>query len=115
MKKLLYKFLDEYVGNGVRAVKEHIIFNPYTFMPDERVKRYNLISDRNILILFFQVWDDENKIKIYRGNKLCDTLSGYFGISSDNSMNYVRDWFADKHDMKKVSDLLKFIPDPVDS
>jgi len=112
MKKLLYKFLDEYVGNGVRAVKEPILLNPNTFMPDERVKRYNLISDRNILILFFQVWDDGDKIKIYRGSKLCDTLSGYFGISSDDSMKYVREWFADKHDMKKLSDLFKFIPTP---
>jgi hypothetical protein len=112
MKKLVYKFLDEYVGDGVRAVKEHIIFNPYTFMPDERVKRYNLISDRNILILFFQVWDDGDKIKIYRGNNLCDTLSGYFGISSDDAMKYVREWFGNRYNMNKVSDLLKFIPTP---
>ena len=109
MEKLINKFLDEYVGNGVRAVKEPYILNPYTFMPDGHTKGYNLISDRNILILFFQVWDDGDKIKIYKGNKLCDTLSGYFGISSDDSMKYVRELFGNRYNMNKVSDLLKFI------
>ena len=109
---MIYNFLDEYVGGGVRAVREPVILNPYTFMPDERAKMYNLISDKNILILFFEVWDNGDKIKIYRGNKLCKTLSGYFGISSDDSMKYVREWFGDRYDMKKVNDLLKFIPTP---
>ena len=112
MEKLINKFLDEYVGNGVRAVKEPVILNPYTFRVEEHIMRYNLISDKNILILFFQVWDDGDKIKIYRGNKLCDTLSDYFGVDKNEAMKYVREWFGKRYNMSKVSDLLKFIPTP---
>jgi hypothetical protein len=36
-------------------------------------------------------------------------------MDGNESMSYIREWFGDKHDMKKVIDLMKFIPTPVNS
>ena len=112
MKKLVYKFLDEYVGDGVVCKTWcHVSYNAYNPQPKNKVS-YSLHSNKLVLILFFEVFGDGEKIAMFRGELLCNTLSGYFGFSSDDAMKYVREWFADKYDMKKVSDLLKFIPTP---
>jgi hypothetical protein len=112
LKKVVYKFLDEYVGDGATAKPPPYrlnLYNPCTFINEPANNIYDLYSDNGTLILVFRVYDD-GRIAIYRGRELCLTVSGYFIISDDDSMIYVREWFADKYDMKKLSDLLKFIP-----
>jgi hypothetical protein len=46
---------------------------------------------------------------MFRGNELCKFVSNWFGLTEDDTMRYIRDWFADKHNIKKYSDLNKFI------
>ena len=110
---MIYKFLDRYIGDGATAkpVIKHI-YNPYTFTMRPQVYSYDLCSDNGTIILVFKIYDNGEKIAIYRSDRLCSTVSGFFGIDSNESMRYIRDWFADKYDMKKVGDLLKFIPTP---
>ena len=106
LKKVVYKFLDEYVGDGATAKPPPYrlnLYNPCTFINEPANNIYDLYSDNGTLILVFRVYDD-GRIAIYRGRELCSTVSGYFNISDDDSMRYVREWFADKYDMKKVSD-----------
>ena len=105
MDKLMNKFLDEYIGDGV-VVKNSD--NRLTLITKKKV--YELYSDKGILIFIFVVFPDGEQITIYRGATLCSTIGGYFGISSDDSMRYVREWFGDKYNINKVNDILKFIP-----
>jgi len=113
MKELIDRFLDKYVGDGATAKPEvKHIYNPYTFTMEPRVYAYNLCSDNGTLILVFCISDDGEMFTIYRSDRLCSTVGSFFDISSDESMRYIRNWFADKYDIKKIGDLMKFIPTP---
>jgi len=46
---------------------------------------------------------------MFRDVKLCKTISTWFGLSDDDAMRKIRDWFADKHNINKFSDLNKFV------
>ena len=51
------------------------------------------------------------KIKLFRDESLCSKVQGYCGIDKvDDCVNYIKDWFGDKHGLKKVRDVLKFVP-----
>lgn len=113
LKKVVYRFLDEYVGDGVTAKPptfQYNLYSQYDFTPKSAKNTYHLYSDNGTLILFFISHNGGEKLTLFRGRALCSTVSGYFNISDDESMIYVREWLADKYDIKKVSDLLKFIP-----
>jgi hypothetical protein len=94
MSRIINKFLDNYLGDKV-VVKKNRWF-------------YNLCSKNGIPILSFRVRDDGSFI-MFRDVKLCKTISTWFGLSDDDSMRKIRDWFADKHNINKFSDLNKFI------
>jgi len=113
--KVIFKFLDSYVGDGVICEKsKQLRFNPLNFN-SEVATLYYIYSNNRTLILSFNVWNDGECIKIYRGNELCNMVSSFFSMDGNESMSYIREWFGDKHDMKKVRDLMKFIPTPVNS
>jgi hypothetical protein len=118
MYKVIFKFLDSYVGDGVICEKSKQLrfnpFNPLNFKSEmEMATLYYIYSNNRTLILSFNVWNDGECIKIYRGNELCNMVSSFFSMDGNESMIYIREWFADKHDIKKVSDLMKFIPPSV--
>jgi hypothetical protein len=37
-------------------------------------------------------------------------VSGFFGINDYDSTKYIKYWFGDVHGLKKVGDIIKFIP-----
>jgi hypothetical protein len=94
MSRIINKFLDNHLGDEV-VVKKNRWF-------------YKLCSKNGITILSFRVRDDGSFI-MFRDVKLCKTISTWFGLSDDDSMRKIRDWFADKHNINKFSDLNKFI------
>ena len=100
MKETIYKFLDEYVGEGANC-------SPFTNEFRTWSEKYNVTSDKGTLILWFIVRADE--VKVYRSESLCRKIEGYFGIDPNESWKYIRDWFGNKHDINKVKDLIKFI------
>jgi uncharacterized Fe-S cluster-containing radical SAM superfamily enzyme len=102
LKKVIYKFLDNYIGDGIK-----VKYNPIR-------KAYNVYSDKGILVLSFG-FNFQNSIIIFRGLELCNMVCRFFSVGDDEAMRYVRNWFADKHNINKVSDLTKFIPNPVSS
>lgn len=102
MKERIYKFLDEYVGGGVHcAPRPTGLFGTWS-------EYYDLRSENGTLILWFMVRSDE--VKIFKSDELCGKIEGYFSIDPNESWKYVRDWFGDRYNMKKLSDLFKFIP-----
>lgn len=97
MSRVINKFLDRYLGDKVVVDRKSTRFNEYM-----------LYSKNGISILSFNVRDDGSYI-MFRDVKLCKTISTWFGLSDDDAMRKIRDWFADKHNIKKFSDLNKFI------
>lgn len=98
MKKSIYKFLDEYVGDGI-----HLTHN-------EDRSFFNIFSENKTKIITFMVHIDKEHVKLFRSEPLTKTISGFFCISRDEAASFTKDWFGDKHNLKKVSDILKFIP-----
>ena len=100
LKKVINKFLDGYVGDGIR-----VKYNPLH-------KIYNVYSDKGVLILSFKYNSYKDSIIIFRGLELCNMICRFFSVCDDDAMRYVRSWFGDKHNINKVSDLTKFILEP---
>jgi hypothetical protein len=101
MRKMVYKFLDDYLGDEVTCIKTG---------STNRCNSYDIFSKKNkSLILFFKVYHKEGDIAIFRGGKLTNTVSSYFDLEPKSGMSLIRDWFGDKHDINKVKDLMKFV------
>ena len=102
MKDLVYKFLDNYLGDEVVCE------------PDGLKEWYIICSKKNgqrILKFFVRDKRGVQEIRLFREVSLCYKVYGYCGIENvDDCANYIKDWFGDKHGLKKVSDVLKFIP-----
>ena len=105
MEELIYKFLDEYVGDGAICKNRpglicHVI--------DGVIYRiYGIHSNNGTLIFEVIVSENKDRYKFIRSNDLSKTVSRFFGV--DEPFNYVRDWFRQKYDLEKVSDISKFI------
>ena len=78
---------------------------------DMRRQHYMIRSQNKITIITFMVFNNGEKIAMFCGNNLSNMVSNFFGIESKESNNYIRDWFGDIHNLNKVKDLLKFIPE----
>jgi hypothetical protein len=101
MTQIVYKFLDEYVGNGI-----------YLTHNEDR-SFYNIFSNNKTQIITFRVADNWEHIKLFRSEPLCKTLSRFFCISEDEAALFTKDWFGDRHNLKRVGDLRKFVPEMV--
>lgn len=99
MKQEIYKFLDEYVGDGI-----HLTHN-------EDRSFFNIFSENKTPIITFMVHRDKEHFKLFRSESLTKTLSSFFCISRDDAASFIRDWFGNRHNLKKVSDVMKFIPE----
>jgi len=106
MEKLIYNFLDNYYGDEVvcrsiglyRSIPEYMIFSP-----------------KGGRILSFTVMDyleeqGGERISLHGNSKLTEMVGAFFSIDKQDASKYIRNWFGDKHNLKKVSDIKKFIP-----
>jgi len=95
MVRLIYKFLDESAGPGVRLINQ----NEY----------YAVCSDNYTHIFSFRMKDDWTWFKIYREKPLCRTISGLFSVTEDEAAKHVSSWFGNRNNIIKVEDLKKFV------
>ena len=98
MKQMVYKFLDQYVGLGIQLTH------------NEDRSFYFIFSDNKIQIIKFKMINNWENVKLFRSESLCKTLSRFFCISEDEAAMFTKDWFGDRHNLKKVGDLRKFVP-----
>ena len=109
MKDLVYKFLDNYLGDEVVCNPDGMSYNR-----DGTKESYVIYSKKNAQrIIKFFVFDNNGvqQINFFRILSLCSKVQGYCGIDNvDDCANYIKDWFGDKHGLNKVSDVLKFVP-----
>jgi hypothetical protein len=100
MRQHIYNFLDKTVGHEVKCV-----------CMDMRRQHYVIRSQNKITIVTFIVFDNGGRITMFCDSYLSNMVSNFFGIENKESTNYIRDWFGDIHNLNKVKDILKFIPE----
>jgi hypothetical protein len=103
---MMYKFLDKHVGDTFSVVN----------VGDKKRRSYKIFSNKGVLVLHFIVSQlefalDECRIILFRGDELCKTVSMVFDLTIDESMVVIRNWFGDKLNLKRVGDLILFIPE----
>ena len=94
MRQIIYRFLDESIGCGVKLNSQNDFYSVY--------------SDNNTLIFSFRMRDNWKWVKLYRYVPLCRKISGLFSVSEDEAAKFISNWFGEKYDLKKVGDLKKF-------
>jgi len=106
MKDLVYKFLDNYLG-------DEVICKPKLYSTSSN-DWYIIRSTKNKQKIFDFFVSQKNRKKafgFFSDQELCIKVKSYCGIENvDDCANYIKDWFGDKHGLKKVNDVLKFIP-----
>jgi hypothetical protein len=98
MEKLIYRFLDDSIGGGIK-IKKSV------------AGRGQLVySDSNKRIFGFRLNEDGSGVYLYRYPSLCRTISALFSVDENSAAKIVGHWFADKNGINKISDILKYIP-----
>jgi hypothetical protein len=106
MKDLVYKFLDNYLGDEVvcECVCKPNNSNDWYIIRSTK-------NDQRIFDFFVTQKNGELGLGFFSDHELCTKVKGYCGIDDpDHCSKYIKDWFGDKHGLKKVSDVLKFVP-----
>jgi hypothetical protein len=104
MTELIYKFLDNHFGDEVIVTSIKVV----------RKKEYQINSPKGGRIMSFvvsDIRDDDGKerITLIGNEKVWDMLCGFFPIEKKEAMEHTRNWFGDKHNLKKVNDIKKFM------
>lgn len=98
---MVYKFLNEYLGNEVDCVQ---------LIPTKTYTTYCIFSKKNkSKIMYFRVYGEDGNIIIFRNIQLIATVCKFFSINSEDATSIIRDWFGDTHSLNKVKDLMKFV------
>jgi len=104
MEKLIFEFLDSYFGDEVIVTNIRI----------RHKVEYLIISPKGGPIMSFivsDILDDDGKerITLIGRQKVWDMLCGFFPIERREAMGHMKNWFGDKHNLKKVKDIKKFM------
>jgi hypothetical protein len=103
MEKLIFEFLDNHFGDEVIVTNIRI----------RHKVEYLISSPKGGRIMSFIVDDipddGEERITLIGNQKVWDLLCGFFPIERRESMEHMRNWFGDKHNLKKVNDIKKFM------
>ena len=109
MEKMVYEFLDKYVGEGVNVSDEGRMYDPYDFMP---VRIYFISSNNQTRII--KISYKEDKPSIVYEKRLGDVVSNFFSIDSVSSHAHISSWFKNRNNIESLWDLRKLIiMDPI--
>ena len=109
MEKMVYDFLDMYVGEGINISDEGRMYDPNDFMP---IRIYFIYSNNQTRIIKISYKEDKPSIVCER--RLGDVVSNFFSISMISSHSYIGEWFKERNDIKDLCDLRKLIiMDPI--
>ena len=102
MQKHINTFLDQVVGREIICKSSY--FFGRTF--------YRLYSNKGFIVAEFSIAGRKTSpptIALYRSKQIDRWVSGFFGISIDESHEHVVNWFDGIHGVKKPEDFRKYI------
>lgn len=103
MKKIVYKFLDGYLGDEIVCIFAYTTDKGDWYLI--RSKKYH------VDILRFKVtYSFNTTIDIYSSADLEKTVNSYCGVEMMDCPDYIKEWFYKKHNVVKSKDMLKLIP-----
>lgn len=100
MEKQINKFLDEYLGDEIIVRK-----NP---KPMKNEQYFICSKKNNTPIVWFYYEPNSDSYTMFRGRRLTELISSFFLISDNESSQFIKKWFGDKHNIQKFGDLGKF-------
>jgi hypothetical protein len=104
MDKMVYQFLDKYIGEGVNISHKTRMYDPNDFMPHDI---YFISSDNNTKIIQIRIKNDVPSL-VYE-QKLGGVVSNFFSISMITSHSYISSWFKERNGIKNLWDFEKLI------
>jgi len=105
MDKMVYQFLDKYIGDGVNVSDKVLMYDPNDFMPQDI---YFISSNNNTRIIEIRFKDNVPSL-VYE-QKLGSVVSNFFSISMITSHSYIISWFKERTGIKDLLwDLKKII------
>ena len=105
VEDMVYKFLDNYVGEGINISYGAHMYDPNDFMP---VNIYFVYSDNETRII--QIRYKENNPSIVYEQRLGDVVSNFFSIDSVSSHVHISSWFKKRNNIESLWDLKNLIP-----
>ena len=105
VEDMVYKFLDNYVGEGINVSDEGRMYDPYDFMP---VRIYFISSDNQTRII--KISYKEDKPSIVYEKRLGDVVSNFFSIDSVSSHAHIGRWFKKRNNIESLWELKNLIP-----
>jgi hypothetical protein len=103
MKNVVYKFLDEYIGD------ELIVVDSVTLYWCNLEPKNHVGLGREV-ISFFHVPGDDYIRLIEICPSLVNKIMGYFSIKERKTKIYIEKWLSEKFGLERESDLLNMIP-----
>jgi hypothetical protein len=100
MKKLVYKYLDDYAGE-VKIGEKIIKYNPYSFIPEHRIPIYGKYGEIVCLIERKQ----DGTLNLSGGYEFCNMLSNIFSLDKDISWDIILNWLLKKYNMTNLQEL----------
>jgi len=104
MKKIVYKFLDNYAGKGLQRDKSALLYDPFTFQPKVSVM---FSSDGGILILRLVM--NDSGVVIRANTLLIDIIKGFIPVNDADCHLYIVSWFCDRNNIKKEDLISNYI------
>lgn len=105
VEEMVYKFLDNYVGEGINISDGARMYDPNDFMP---VYFYFIYSDNGTRVIQIK-YKDNQPPSIVCEKRLGDVVSNFFSIDSVSSHSYIGEWVKEKNDIGSLCDLRKLI------
>lgn len=97
ISELIYTFLDDTVGVGINITK------------GQRNNHRIVLSNQKRVVFWF-ILGRNGKIILFKNNSLCSRVNSLFSIEDDVlSAKIIGNWFADRNNINKVSELYNFI------
>lgn len=107
MEKIIYKFLDKYVGKEFQISVSDEIDALDHFCLVKVIKLRSMISSVDIMRLVYK--QNQKMPVIVYGEKLGENISNFFSVNIISAHRYVQTWFRGNYNLKTIEDIDLFV------
>lgn len=107
MEKIVYKFLDKYIGKEFQISVNDEIDALDHFCLVKVIKLSSMINQVDIMRLVYK----QNQIKpfIVYGANLGECISNFFSVDIGSAHRLVQTWFRGNYNLKSIEDIDRFV------